>query len=118
MTPRTWLAAIALVVLLSVSGEAHHSLAATYGISDTQTIEGIVVQVALREPHSFVHIEALDDDGIMRRWRVEWEDVGHLIQRGMTRDTLRVGERVRLVGHPGRPDGVYRLLVAHMSPVD
>jgi len=115
MTQRTWLAAIALVVLVSGYGEAHHSLAATYRLTNTQTIEGIVVKVALREPHSFVHIEALDGDGVMRRWSVEWVDVAHLIEQGITRDTLRVGERVRIVGHPGRDEDTYRLLVAQKS---
>jgi hypothetical protein len=118
MKQTTWLAAVALVVLIGGAGEAHHSLAATYRLDETQTIEGTLVQVAYRAPHSFVHVEALDDHGVMRRWSAEWGDVADLMSGGVPPD-LRVGDRIRIIGHPGRHEATYRLLVADiMRPVD
>jgi hypothetical protein len=115
----TWLVAVTLVVLFGASGEAHHSLSATYRLHDTQTIDGVIVQVAFREPHSFVHVQALDQDGFMRRWSVEWDDAARLFKTGVTPRTLRVGDRVRVTGHPGRNAGTYRLLLESIArPVD
>lgn len=51
-----------LVTLVAMSagspGWAHHSFAATYDETKTQTIEGKIVQFLYRNPHSFVHVDA------------------------------------------------------------
>ena len=46
---------------------AHHSFAATYFEDKTQTVEGDLVQFVFRNPHSFVHLEAPDEKGEIRR---------------------------------------------------
>ena len=55
---------------------AHHSFAATYHEDKTVKIEGKLVQFQFRNPHSFVHIEAPDEQGVMQRWAVEWGGAG------------------------------------------
>ena len=104
-----------LVLLFSTAGQAHHSLAATYRLSATEAISGTVVQVALREPHSFLHIEAPDRDGVMRRWSAEWDDATPVLGRSHADTPLRVGDRVRVVGHPGQTRETYRLLIVQIS---
>ena len=42
---------------------AHHSFGATYDLDGTQEIEGRVVQFLLRNPHSFIHVQAPDTNG-------------------------------------------------------
>lgn len=88
---------------------AHHSFAATYVPDKTVTIEGKLVQFLFRNPHSFVHLMAPDENGQMQRWSVEWGGVGQLSGQGMTRDTLRVGDEVIITGNPSRTPGEYRL---------
>jgi hypothetical protein len=58
--------------LLAARAGAHHSFAATYFEDKTQKIEGDLVQFMFRNPHSFVHVEAPDENGQMQRWAVEW----------------------------------------------
>jgi len=79
---------------------AHHSFAATYIVDKEIKIEGEMVSFMFRNPHSFVHLEAPDDQGVVQRWAIEWAAAGQL--SGVKRDTLKAGDHVIVTGNPGR----------------
>jgi len=89
---------------------SHHSFAGTY-LEDAppQQIQGKLVQFLLRNPHSFVHVEAKDDKGEMVRWAIEWGAAGQLAQQGISQGSLRVGDEVVVTGSPGRNPADHRL---------
>src|SRR4029079_18735492 len=93
---------VAAASLVGAQAYAHHSFAATYFEDKTQTIEGELVQFLFRNPHSFVHVTAPDEKGIMQRWAVEWGAGGQLNRSGVTKDSLRTGDHVIVTGNPGR----------------
>ena len=96
---------VALTVTLAAAAlpvHAHHSFAATYEESKTVKIEGTLVQFLYRNPHSFVHVMAPDENGQVQRWAVEWGGVGQLGGQGVTRETLKAGDVVVITGSPGR----------------
>src|SRR5438094_9836078 len=102
---RLFAVAFALAILLAFSAgsvSAHHSFAATYMEGQTQKIEGNVVQFLFRNPHSFVHVEAPDEKGLVQTWAVEWGGGGQLGRQGVTRESLKPGDHVLVVGQPGR----------------
>jgi len=88
---------------------AHHSFAATYFEDKQDTIEGDLSQFLFRNPHSFVHVDGKDKDGKPVTWAVEWGGGGQLGRQGVTRDTLKVGDHVIIVGNPGRNPEDHRL---------
>jgi len=94
---------------------AHHSFAATYFEDKKQTIEGNLVQFLFRNPHSFVQVEAPDDSGKMVRWAIEWAGGGQLGQQGVTRETLKPGDHVIIVGNPGRNPEDHRLRMVNIT---
>lgn len=96
-------------VLAGVSAYAHHSFTATYDESQTVQIEGTLVQFLFRNPHSWVHVMAPDDDGNVQRWGVEWGGLGVLAGQGVTRESLRPGDRVIITGNPGRNPEDHRI---------
>lgn len=101
---------VAGMAAFATRATAHHSFAATYLEDQEVTIEGELVQFLYRNPHSFVHVMALDPkDGKMYRWAVEWGGGGQLGQQGVTRDTLQPGDRVVITGSPGRNPEDHRL---------
>ena len=112
--------ALAIALTLSVeSVSAHHSFAATYLEGQTQKIEGKVVQFLFRNPHSFLHVEAPDDNGTMQVWNIEWGGGGVLGRQGVTRETLKPGDRVIVVGQPGRVPEEHRLRMVNLTrPAD
>jgi hypothetical protein len=112
------LLALAIAAGAIVSGGqalAHHSFAATYFEDKTQKIEGNLVQFLYRNPHSFVHVEGPDEKGVMQRWAVEWGAGGQLGRQGVTRETLKPGDRVIVVGNPGRNPDDHRLRMVNIT---
>jgi len=113
---------LALAIALTLSAgpvPAHHSFAATYLEGQTQKIEGKVVQFLFRNPHSFLHVEAPDDKGTMQVWNIEWGGGGQLGRQGVTRETLKPGDRVIVIGQPGRVPEEHRLRMVNLTrPAD
>jgi hypothetical protein len=98
---------------------AHHSYGATYNTSDEIKLEGKLVQFVYRNPHSFVHVQAPDAKGDPQRWAVEWAGTAQLGAAGVSRETLRVGDDIVVVGRPSRVRGEYRvLMVTLVRPTD
>jgi Family of unknown function (DUF6152) len=107
------------VVGAGMTVRAHHSFAATYHEDKTVNIEGRLVQFLFRNPHSFVHVEAPDENGETQRWAVEWAGVGQLAGAGITRETLKFGDVVVITGNPGRNPADHRLrMVTLRRPSD
>ena len=101
------LLAFAGSLLLTVIASAHHSLAATY-LDKEVKLEGKILDLLLRNPHSFLQIEAPDENGMMQRWSLEWRSSGQLGQQGIKRDTLKVGDEVTITMNPSRTAGDHR----------
>ena len=70
--------AAAVLTVLAGAAAAHHSFTATYFEDRQMEIEGKLLQFMFRNPHSFVHVEAPDENGAMQRWAVEWGGAGQL----------------------------------------
>jgi hypothetical protein len=98
---------LALAFLSTTPAVAHHSLAATY-LDKEVTLKGKIVDLLLRNPHSFLQIEVPDESGTMQRWSLEWRSSGQLGQAGIKRDTLKVGDEVTVTINPSRTDGEHR----------
>jgi len=94
---------------------AHHSQVAVYNTSAEQVIEGTLAQVLIRSPHSWVQIEAKDEKGQMVRWGVEWGGAAQLRNAGVDVKTLRVGDKVKVTGRPGRNAADHRLLMVFIE---
>jgi len=99
------LVGLAGVLMFSVAAFAHHSLGATYEGDKEVKLEGKIVQLLLRNPHSFLQIDVPDKDGTLQRWSLEWRSSGQLGQAGIKRDTLKAGDEVVVTVNPSRTKG-------------
>ena len=99
------LVGLAGVLLFGVAAFAHHSLGATYEGDKEVKLEGKIIQLLLRNPHSFLQIDVPDKDGTMQRWSLEWRSSGQLGQAGIKRDTLKAGDDVVITANPSRTKG-------------
>jgi Family of unknown function (DUF6152) len=106
---RTLLVLLAGAVAASLPLDAHHSFAAYYFEDQSVTITGAVDEFEYRSPHAWLHVMAADSGGQMRRYSAEWANPNRLTQQGITRDTLKPGDRVVVVGSPGRKGSEYKL---------
>jgi hypothetical protein len=114
-------ALLTAVVLLSSAGRAfaHHSFAATYDPDKEMKIEGTVKEFIWRNPHSFIKIEAPDEKGAMQIWTTEWAAPTQLSGSNLTRTSLKAGDKVIVVGQPGRDPDAHRMRVKSVErPLD
>ena len=111
---RTLLLATGVALIMGTAAYAHHSYAATYDVTKEVTLEGKLVQFVLRNPHSFVHMEAPDEHGVTQRWAVEWSGTSQLANSGVTRESLKVGDQVVVTARPSRVTSEYRALMLRL----
>ncbi len=96
-----WL--LALTAVFGISGTpagAHHSLS-DYDSSRQATLDGIVAQFQFINPHPFVVLDVKDRSGAVQQWRLEMDNRHELTDIGMTKDTLKPGERIVVSGNAG-----------------
>lgn len=103
-----------LALALGGAAVAHHSFTATYFEDQTIKITGTVKAFQFRNPHSFVHVEAPDEDGKMQRWAVEWGGSSQLANQGLASSTLRPGDVVEITGNPGRDPADHRVRMRYL----
>ena len=109
MTRKLALLVLAGACLFGVTASAHHSQQAQYDVTKTVKIEGTLVQFQYRNPHTFVHIEAPDEKGMVQRWSIEWGGAGQLTGQGVTRTTLKYGDVVTITANPSRTPNDHKL---------
>lgn len=106
-------------LVLSVPLEGHHSFAAYYFEDRSMTIEGDVVEFDYRNPHAWVHVLTVDTSGRPQKYAAEWGNPRRLSERGVTKDTVRPGDRVVVTGSPSREASDFKLHLKHIErPAD
>ena len=102
---------IMATLAMGTTAYAHHSFAGSYIEDKTVTVEGKVVQFDIRNPHSFINVEVIGKDGKASRWGGEWGGVTQLSEGGVTKFTLKVGDKITIVGAPSRDTEEHKLLI-------
>ncbi len=116
--------ALTLVVLLpgylasSSSASAHHSFATHYDTTVIVELSGVLSEVDLRSPHSFLGVTTELEDGTTQTWEVEAHAIALLRRLGIDDDTLRVGDPVTITGPRSRRPEKNLLLATRMVTVD
>lgn len=108
MTRKILMALTAGLLLTGIAAYAHHSLGATYDGNKVIQVDGKILQLLLRNPHSFLQVEGPDDKGVMQRWSLEWRSAGSLGQQNIKRDSLKAGEEVVITMNPSRTPADHR----------
>src|SRR5262249_55291534 len=106
---------ITVTLFAATAAFAHHSYGATYDTTKEVKLQGKLVQFVYRNPHSFVHLQAPDQNGVSQRWAVEWAGTTQLNSAGVNSGSLKVGDEITIVGRPSRVTGEYRLLMVTLK---
>jgi hypothetical protein len=94
---------------------AHHSHG---NYADTFVdIEGVVREVHLVNPHSWIYIEVKGPNGQPQKWSLEASSVLQLERIGVTRDYIKAGDSIKARCHPLR-DGSRGCLLGFVKAQD
>jgi Family of unknown function (DUF6152) len=99
---------VVAAVGLGASLTAHHSVATTYRENERVTIEGELVTLVYRNPHSYLHVMAPDRQQQQRLWAIE-SSSGQQLREKLSAASLVPGDRVIVTGDPGRDEGTWRM---------
>jgi hypothetical protein len=90
-----------MAMLLPLAAAAHHA-PAIFDQTKTIVIEGTVTEFVWQNPHSWIRMDVVGDNGATRNWSIEMNPPAYLIPRGWKRTTLTPGDRISVVANPLR----------------
>jgi hypothetical protein len=101
--------AAGIALLLSpLPALAHHAFAAEFDDKKPVKFEdATVTKVMLINPHSWIYVDVRQPDGTVENWAIEAGSPNILLRRGITRDTLKVGQKIVIDGYQSK-DGSHR----------
>lgn len=106
-----------LGALLPAVVHAHHSFAVHF-ISEANTeVKGVVDSFRFANPHGMINFDVTDANGVTTRWRAETNSPNILRRRGWTRDSLKPGDVITILGFPAR-DGTPYMRVSKITFAD
>ena len=107
---------VGALLLWASSAAAHHSITAVYDRSASVTLDGVISEFRLVNPHAFLTM-TVERDGRQETWKLELDNRSELADVGVNADTLKPGDRVVATGSRAR-DGsrsIYALRIDRRS---
>ena len=108
---------VVLVALISgaVPLSAHHS----WPVNNTQlvTVKGTVLDFTWENPHPMMTLEVRSDDGKVEKWGSEFAPTPLMMRNfkvGWSRDSIKVGDQIRLTCAPHKTPGATACLAREM----
>ena len=107
-TKRLWsLAGAYLLVAASAPADAHHAFSAEFDADAPVRLKGTVTRMEWINPHSWIHIDVVNENGEVEEWMVEGGAPNAILRRGFTADSLKPGTVILVEGYRAR-DGSLR----------
>ncbi len=117
MKTRVRLACLAAGAMVVAAAHAHHAISLNYDSDLTGTVEGVVEEVFWANPHVHYYLSVTAEDGSTETWDMEAPNIRVMTRRGISRDTVKVGDRIEITGTLGR-DGAKRILATTIVKAD
>jgi hypothetical protein len=104
------LAAVAVTALFvyAVPASAHHAFGAEFDADAPIRLQGKIVRVEWVNPHSWIHIEVLKEDGTSEVWAIEGGTPNVLLRRGLRRECLVPGTELIVDGYQAKDHTLLR----------
>src|SRR5687767_15406881 len=90
-----------VLALCAAAAMAHHS-AAQFDFAQRVTIEGVIKEFNVTNPHTWATVEITDDKRGTRDAEYEGHSASHFYRAGYTRDLVRVGDKISILIAPRR----------------
>ena len=93
--------------LAALAAQGHHAFATEFDVARPVTLVGKVAKLELINPHSWIHVDVVDESGKTVRWMVEGGSPNALVRRGVTKASIPIGSDLVIEGYQAR-DGANR----------
>jgi hypothetical protein len=92
------LASAGVLVAAAVPVVAHHAFGAEFDANRPVLLKGKVTKVEWVNPHAWIHLKTAEGED----WMVEGGTPNTLLRRGITRDSLKVGQDIVVDGYQSK----------------
>jgi Family of unknown function (DUF6152) len=89
-------------VLATVPVWAHHAFEAEFDQKKPVHLKGKVTTMEWINPHSWIHIDVVGDDGKVTNWMVECGSPNIMLRRGFTKESLLAGTELEVQGYQAK----------------
>ena len=90
---------VTLALLIACGQASAHHGSSNYDMSKSVSVKGKVTQFDFINPHSAIHLEVKNDKGNVEQWLIEADSPNNLARTGWTRDSIKPGDLVTIVGN-------------------
>ena len=90
-----------LLLLPQAPAFAHHGVSA-YDVTKQITLKGVVTDFQFINPHSEVRLDVTDESGRTVSWLCEAGSLNFLVRRGWSRNSLKAGDRITVMGNASK----------------
>ncbi len=95
---------------------AHHGSRASYDLSRTVAMTGVVTEFIWQNPHVYVMYDVTDKNGTVTHWGAETYSPIVMIRDGWTKDELKSGDKVTISVWPARTGSARGFLAKLVGP--
>lgn len=101
---KNWLAAgaIAGLAVSATQVAAHHAFSAEFDAEAPVLLQGKVTRVEWINPHAWLHIDHVEEDGSTVAWMVEGGTPNTLLRSGITKNSLQPGTEIIVRGYQSK----------------
>jgi hypothetical protein len=96
------LAGAGLVLTAALPVLAHHAFSAEFDANAPVALKGTVTRMEWINPHSWIHIDVVNEAGVVEQWMVEGGAPNAILRRGFTADSLKPGTVIFVEGYQAR----------------
>ncbi len=93
---------VVIMSLGAMEAQGHHSFAPHFDASKPVSISGKVISYEAKNPHSYIHISAADENGRTREYVCESHGVTQLTRNGISPQLFKPGSQIRVNGSLSR----------------
>jgi hypothetical protein len=85
----------------------HHSFSVEFDVTGQVTLKGLVTKVEWINPHIYFYLDVKDGASKIVNWTFESAGPSALARRGWNRNTLKIGDRITVVGYCAKDHDVH-----------
>jgi hypothetical protein len=98
--------AAAVAALAPHPSGAHHAFSAEFDANRPVRLDGVVTKMEWVNPHSWIHMDVKRPNGAVERWMVEGGTPNTLLRRGLRKQDLPPGTRIKVEGFQAKDGGL------------